>query len=195
VRTEIFTLPEASVAEPTKNRAGRLVLRAAAGAAAVAVLVVGLAGTATAEETPPESTIANVGVGSSIALTGLTESFLLTGVPGATVTGVGAVAYTVLTNNLAGYSVTVQSQTATLAPTAVGNTDSIPIGALSARDSTATAFTAVNAVGTAATATVHTQDERSAELGDALTTDFRVVIPFVNTDTYSATLDYVATTL
>ena len=155
-------------------------------------------GTASAAETPPQGVDGNVAVGSSISLTGLTPSFTLTGLSGATVAGLDAVAYNVATNNLAGYAVTVQSQTATMVADTAGNTDSIPIGALSARDGAATGtFTYAPVAGPAATdgTTVHTQPTRSAEGGDNLTTDFQVVIPFVNSDTYDATIDYVAATL
>jgi hypothetical protein len=108
-----------------------------------------------------------------------------------------AVAYNVATNNLAGYAVTVQSQTATMVADTAGNPDSIPIGALSARDGATGTFTYVPVAGPAAQdgTTVHTQATRSAEGGDNLTTDFQVVIPFVNSDTYDATIDYVAATL
>ncbi|GLZ42382.1 hypothetical protein Acsp05_60060 [Actinokineospora sp. NBRC 105648] len=143
-------------------------------------------------DTDTGSTDANVEVTTSIALTGLTPSFTLSGIPGATVTGLGAVALNVETNNLAGYSVTVQSQTATMVAGAPGNTDSIPIGALSVRETGTTPYTALSS---ATTATVHSQSTRSAEGGDALSDDYQVDIPFVNEDTYTATLDYVATTL
>jgi hypothetical protein len=42
---------------------------------------------------------------------------------------------------------------------------------------------------------VHSQEDRSVADGDELSTDFQVVIPFVNSDNYDATLNYVATTL
>ncbi len=180
----------------SKQRTGRLVVRGAVGAAVLVLGVGGLAGTASAAE--DDGTVdGNVVVGSSIVLSGLTPSFTLTGIPGATVEGLGVVDYNVETNNLAGYAVTVQSQTDTMLATAAGNLDSIPIGALSARDGGVGTFTYVpvadstSLVGT----TVHTQATRSAENGDALSTDFQVDIPFVNSDTYTATLDYVAATL
>lgn len=174
-----------------KGRAGRLVLRGAASAAAVAALAVVMSGTASAQPVE-DDTVGNVEVSSSIALTFLSEDFWLTGVPGATVLGDGAVSFNVQTNNLAGYSVTVQSETATMTPAAVGNTDAIPISALSVRDGDATVFTPVSST---APTTVHTQATRSADGGDALVNDYQVVIPFVNADTYSATLNYIAATL
>lgn len=192
MKINILTPPPVADLENGTRRCGRLILRSAVGAGAAAVLAVGLAGTASAD-TDTGSTNGHVEVSSSIVLSGLTPDFTLTGIPGATVEGVGAVTFNVQTNNLAGYAVTVQSRTATMVAAATGNTDSIPIGALSVRETGTTPYTAMTA--TAPGATVHTQATRSAQGGDALSNDYQVVIPFVNTDTYSATLDYVAATL
>jgi hypothetical protein len=177
-----------------KQRNGRLVLGGLFGAAMGLVLAAGMAGPAAAEPGIPAggSTTGNVEVGSSISVTGLTESFTLSGDVGATVSGTGAVSLTVETNNLAGYAVTVQSQTTTMAATAVGNTDSIPIGALSVRETGTTPFTTLS---DAVAVPVHTQATRSEQGGDLLGNDYKVTIPFVNEDTYTVTLDYVATTL
>ena len=177
-----------------KEHAGRLVLRGFLGAATVAALAGVMSGTAAAVpgETDVGTTTANVGVDTAIALTGLTPDFTLSGVPGATVTGLGAVVLTVETNNLAGYAVTVQSQTLTMTAGALGNDDSVPIGALSVRETGTTTYTPLSST---ETVTVHTQATRSEEDGDSLSNDYQVVIPFVNEDTYSATLDYIATTL
>jgi hypothetical protein len=145
--------------------------------------------TPAASAAPGGSTVANVGVDSGITMTGLTPSFLLTGTPGQTVTGLNEVTFNVETNNPTGYSVTVQSQTASMAPAGAGNLDTIPIAALTVRESNSTLFTPLST----GTVTVHTQAGRSANGGDALSNDFRIRIPVVNADTYSATLDYVAT--
>ncbi|TDW24388.1 hypothetical protein [Kribbella kalugense] len=164
------------------------------GVAAVAALACGGAGVAAAVPGvgSPGSTEANVAVSSAIALTGLTPSFTLTGVPGATVTGLGAVTMNVATNNLAGYAVTVESATATMAAGAPTNLDSVPIGALSVRESATTNYAALSST---VVRTVHTQSTRSIEAGDTISNDYQVVIPFVNEDTYTATLNYIATTL
>ncbi|HYQ62516.1 hypothetical protein [Actinophytocola sp.] len=180
--------------ESRRKHTGRLVLRGVLGATAVAALAGAMSGTAAAApgETDTGTTTANVAVNSAIALTGATPSFTLTGLPGATVTTNGAVTFNVETNNLAGYAVTVQSQTTTMTPGVAGNTDSIPIGALSVRETDGTAFIPVSGT---APVTVDAKDTRSAQGGDALSNDYEIVIPFVNEDTYSATLDYIATTL
>jgi hypothetical protein len=169
-------------------------LRGVIGAAAFAVFAGAMVGPASAapDDTPGGSTDASVGVNSSIAMTALTPDFTLTGIPGETTTGVAAVAFTVETNNLAGYAVTVVPTTDTLLATAPGNTDSIPIAALKVRATGTTPFTDLD---NGTPTTVHTQATRSAEGGDDFSNDYEVVIPFVNADTYTATLDYLATTL
>jgi hypothetical protein len=123
-------------------------------------------------------------------MTGLTSAFTLSGAPGDTVTSTGAVSFNVRTNNISGYTVTVQAATATLVAATLGNTDSIPISALRVREGTNT-FVALS---NTSSVTVHDQDTESAELGDALTNDYRVVIPFVNSDTYTVTINYIAST-
>ncbi len=121
-----------------------------------------------------------------------TASFTLTGAPNATVTNDAAVSYKVTTNNLAGYSVTVQAATPTLVANTPGNTDAIPIARLSVKgDAAGAAYTPMST----AAQTVHTQATRSIEAGDSLVNGYQVAIPFVNQDTYSVTLNYVATTL
>lgn len=139
-----------------------------------------------------DTTSANVDVSSAITLSALTPTFTLTGAPDATVEGLAAVTMTVTTNNLLGYSVTVQATTAAMAGGDTGNPDSIPVGALSVRETGTTGYTPLSST---AAVTVHTQAARSEEVGDDLSNDYKVVIPFVNEDTYTATLDYVATTL
>lgn len=139
-----------------------------------------------------DSTVANVQVSGAIALTGLTPSFTLVGLPGATAASVGAVNFTVTTNNLAGYAVTVQAAAPTLAATNPGNTDSIPIGALGVRETGQSLYTALSDT---SPVTVRNQPTRSAEAGDVISNDYSVTVPFVNEDTYTVTLDYIATTL
>ncbi|WP_338181486.1 hypothetical protein [Jatrophihabitans sp.] len=180
---------------------------AAVGITMAAGCVALMGGTASAApESSGGSTTANVGVETAISLSGLTPAFTLTGIPGATVTTgdvpgdqTGPVTFVVTTNNFAGYAVTVGSEDATLTPPTPGtgagqNPDTIPIGNLKVRETGATAFTPVSNLAPD-TVTVHSQTVRSAEAGDDLSTDYQVAIPFVNQDTYSATLDYIATTL
>jgi hypothetical protein len=134
-------------------------------------------------------TTVQVNVGSKITLSGVTPSFTLTGDPETTVTQNGAVALNVKTNNQTGYTVTVQADAANLTGATPGNTDVIPVSSIGVRDAGGGAFTALSA---AAPVTVHSQVDRSAGPGDALSTDFEVAIPFVNADTYSGTLTYLA---
>jgi len=157
--------------------------------------VAALPASAVPGSTSADTTVANVSVNSAINLAGLTPDFTLNGADGATVTGQNAVSMSVTTNNLAGYAVTVQAASATMVAQTAGNLDSIPIANLSVREHTTAGAGAYTAMSATSPITVHTQAARSAAIGDAITNDFTVNIPFVNEDTYSATLNYVATTL
>jgi hypothetical protein len=137
------------------------------------------------------STSAHVAVGTSITLSGLTASFTLSGDIGTTVTQNGAVTMNVLTNNLLGYTVTVRAAAATLSGTG-GNTDTIPIADLKVRETGGVAFLPLS---NSLPVLVHTQATPSGGSGDSLSNDYQVVIPNVAGDTYSVTLNYVATTL
>jgi hypothetical protein len=145
-----------------------------------------------APETSTRSTVANVEVTSSITLGGLTPSFTLTGLSTSTVDGPNAVSYNVTTNNAAGYTVTVQAATDQLAPASTTNPDRIPIGNLKVRAARSGGYTAIS---NADAFTLRTKATRSAESGDSYSDDYQVLIPFVASDTYSATLNYVATAL
>ncbi|MBL7497384.1 hypothetical protein I6A84_31595 [Frankia sp. CNm7] len=132
-------------------------------------------------------------VGSSITLTALVPSFVLAGNPGETdVTTDPAVTMLVTTNNNEGYSVTVQSTTPTLNPTLPGNSDTIPIGSLEVREAGTTTY---NPPSNTAPVLVRSQAGPSLPAGDIITNEFRITIPFVIPDTYTAVLDYVVTTL
>jgi hypothetical protein len=136
------------------------------------------------------STTAEVEVNSSITLSGLPASFTLTGDPNTTVTSNGAVTMNVLTNNLLGYQVTVQAASNVLTGS-VGNSNTIPIANLKVRETGAPVFTPMSNLVTV----VHAQLNRSGSSGDTISNDYQVDIPFVNSDTYTVSLDYVASTL
>lgn len=137
-------------------------------------------------------TSANAAVSSSITLSGLTPSFTLAGDTNTTVTQNGAVTMNVLTNNLTGYNVTVQAAASTMAGSAAGNTDTIPIGNLKVRESGGPLFTPLSNL---VPSIVHAQVTRSASGGDTISNDYQIDIPFVNADTYSVTLNYLASTI
>jgi hypothetical protein len=161
-------------------------------AGAVAAAFIGATPGSASADTSPGTTDAHVAVQPGITLTGLTSSFTLTGTPGQTVaTDPGDVVFNVETNNVAGYTVTVQSEAPNMVPAIVSNADVIAIGDLTVRNSEG-AFQALSADDAVL---VHTQPGRSANGGDALGSDYQIRIPVVNADVYSATLDYVATTL
>jgi hypothetical protein len=170
----------------------RLVQRGIVAATVAAAFTGAMGGSASAAGQSAENTTANVTVSSGITLlTGLTPSFKLAGAPGTVVTGAAAVQFNVETNNVAGYAVTVQPAKDVLLPILGGNPDFIPIGALTVKGDSAT-YTPLSFT---TPVTVHSQPDRSANGGDALTNDFQIRIPVVNADTYRATLNYIATTL
>jgi hypothetical protein len=159
------------------------------GLVAVAALPAGQALAASS----PGTTIANVDVTGAIVLSNLTPSFTLTGSPADSPFEIGAVHMDVFTNNTSGYNVTVQPET-DLLPAAPGNTDTIPVSDLSVRETTTGTYQALSLD---SPVTVFTKSARSiAAPGDALSNDyeFNTPIPDVTSDTYSATLDYIAST-
>jgi len=162
-------------------------LLAVAGLALASVVVT----TAGAQaDTSSGSTTANVVVGSTIVLSNLTPSFTLTGNPGDTPTA--TVSMTVTTNNFAGYAVTVQAASPELAPTIPGSTTSIPITDLDVREANVGSFTPMSST---TPTQVHSQPTASAAGGDTVTNNYEMTIPFVRSDTYTATLNYIASTL
>jgi hypothetical protein len=130
----------------------------------------------------------NVDVGSGITMTLSATSFTLGGIPGSTDEQLGAVGLTVFTNNATGYSVTVDAAAATLGGVLGGT---IPVSDLEVKNSAGT-YTPL-AVG--APITVHTQATPSGGTGDVLSNDYQIHIPAVAVDTYTGTLNYIATTL
>ena len=174
---------------PAAARLGTLAAGVALAAGSVALLPAGQALAATS----PGSSIANVAVDSGIAITLLTPAFTLTGIPGDTPVDIGAVTMDVFSNNATGYNVTVEAAAPNLVGTGA-NTDVIPVADLSVEETGGT--TGYLPLSSTAATTVYTQDTPSAATpGDALSNDyeFNTGIPDVTPDTYSVTLDYVAT--
>jgi hypothetical protein len=138
------------------------------------------------------NTTANAVVNSSITLSGLTPSFTLTGDPSTTVTQNAAVTMNVFTNNLTGYNVTVQAAAAAMTGSVGSNTDSIPVGDLKVRETGGALFLPLSDL---APIVVHAQISRSGSSGDTISNDYQIAFPFVNADTYSVTLNYLASTI
>jgi hypothetical protein len=159
-------------------------------AGALLVSAAGAPAWAAPGDTSEDTVVANVGVSSSITLDGLTPSFTLNGLPGDTVIGENAVSYTVNTNSAAGYTVTVQAAADELGAAEDTNDDVIPIENLQVRAADTGAFTSLSNTGAV---TLRDQDSRSDADGDEYADDYQVAIPFVADDTYSVTLNYVAT--
>lgn len=188
--------PLSTVSTPrTASSSARRLGRGLALAGAVGLLAT-IAGQLPASAAPGDvsraSTIANVGVSSSITLQGLSPSFDLNGLPGDTVEGLNAVSYTVLTNNVGGYTVGVTAASDVLSP--VGDSDdTIPIANLKVRPGGTANGGAYTSLSSTGALTLRDQDTRSDEAGDDYSDDYQVDIPFVADDTYRVTLNYVAT--
>ncbi len=142
---------------------------------------------ATGTSAPSAQSTAVTPYATAISMSGLTPSFTLTGPPNSTITQNGAVTMTVTSNS--GYSVTVQARTGSLTGATPGNTATIPIGSLQARESGSTLFQALSAT---SPLVVHQQAGPSASGGDPVSNDYQVQIPALPSDTYSVTLDYIA---
>ncbi len=188
-------LPGLTVPEGEGRRSVRLVARGLVITATAAALLsaASLSASAAPGDTSRASVTANVNVNSVISLALDQTNFDLNGTPGSTVTLAGAVTGTVTTNNAAGYSVGVVAQAATLQPTLVGNTDSIPIANLKVTNAAGVYTSLSNNPLTPVITT--TKATRSDLTGDDFSDDYRVAIPDVNSDTYTVTLDYTATAL
>jgi hypothetical protein len=131
---------------------------------------------------------ANVGVGNVLTLSGLTAAFALSGAPATTQTGLSAVTMNVKTNNRTGYNVTVQAASASMVGVTVGNTDTIPVSALTVKNN----LGVYTAMSNSAATTVALTAVKTTGIGDTVTNDYEVVIPWVNADTYSVSLNYIA---
>jgi hypothetical protein len=140
-----------------------------------------------------DDTQANVVVTGAITLTGLTNAFTLSGIPGAVATNVAAVSMRVTTNNFAGYTVTVQPLSDSLTGETAGNIDTIPTDDLNV-ERTGSGGPYVPLDSTTPVEVVH-KTSASASTGDTIENDYKITIPFVQPDTYTGTLEYVATTL
>ncbi len=127
---------------------------------------------------------------STLTLTGLTPSFTLTGPPDSTVEQEAAVTLTVTTNNPGGYTVLVRGTDQQLRA-ASGSTDTIGLERLGVRASGST--DPFQPLSTDQGVLVHRQDRASAPGGDAVSTDYQVRVPFVDSDRYSTTLEYIVT--
>ena len=137
----------------------------------------------------------SVAVASSIAFT-IAPDFALTDGPTAITTGsdvTGSVDWTVTTNSETGYSVTFAPVGVNMVGTS-GNTDVIALSTVTWDDAQNGIAGATLPAAITASNAIWTQDTRSSVGGDNHTNDFALTVPFVNSDTYSATLDYLAST-
>lgn len=135
------------------------------------------------------TTTASVEVGSAVTLEGLSSSFALPGLPGPTEGGSSAVAYRVLTNNQAGYAVSVQADTSELVP-AGPFSDAVPVRDLTVSTDGSSAHTPLSERDAV---TLHSSATRSDGAGDDYTDDYRLEVPLPADCACLVTLSYVVT--
>ena len=134
-------------------------------------------------------TTVSTGVASTLTLSGLSAAFTLSGAPTTTQTGSSAVTMNVKSNNRTGYNVTVQAAAANMTGVTAGNTDTIPVTALTVRNTAVGG--AYTAISSSSARTVTNTTVKSAAAGDTVNNDYQLVVPWVNADTYRVTLNYI----
>ena len=135
------------------------------------------------------TTVVSVGVASAVTLEGLTPSIVLPRLPGATETGSKTVAYRVLTNDPAGYTVSVQAD----APTFTADdpsADVVPIGDLEVAAGGSGAYVPVSHE---SSVTLHSAGSRTDEAGDDYVDDYQLHPSVPEGCACTATLSYVVT--
>jgi uncharacterized repeat protein (TIGR01451 family) len=139
----------------------------------------------------PDCTTSTAVAAQTISLSSLPTGFALNGLPDSVATQDEAVSMTVTTNSPTGYSVTVRATAAQLTAAIPANTSTIPIGNLQVRE---TGTSTYQPLSDQAAVSVHNQNTPSAAGGDAISNDYQALIPFIASDTYSVTLEYIAIT-
>lgn len=169
-----------------------------AATAAMALFLGGMGATASAApgDTADDTVNVSVSVADTLDLTITSTNFNLPGPAGAVVGLPDAVAYTVTTNNLGGYVVTVAAAADVLTgASTVDGTDTIPVSALTVQQDEAIDDQPQVMTGPTDAAPVElvTSLARSAADGDDYTNDYSVTIPNVTADVYTVALNYVVT--
>jgi hypothetical protein len=164
-------------------------LGAAALAVGIATALPAVPALAAPTQSSTGTTTANVDVSSVIALTNLTPSFTLAGLPGDTPIDNGAVTMNVMTNNATGYNVTVQAAGPDLSGAGGIN---IPVTDLQVNDGYSGGTAGWVPLSSTTAVQVFSQSTPSSNSGDTIVNDYRITIPTVPDGTYSGTLDYVA---
>ena len=139
-----------------------------------------------AQDTQPPCATSTVVNDRSIQLNDLTESFTLEGPADAVVVNNGAISMTVDSNNPGGYQVTVQGESGELVSRTAVDGPTIAISELFFRGNGTAEFTPLSTD----PQVVFARNAASAPDGDAVSSDFRMQMPFVDPDTYSVTLEY-----
>lgn len=173
----------------TPKRSSRLAFRAGVGAAATALLL-GLSGAPAFAETDTLNVTVNVSEALVFSVT--QSSITLDIAPG--VPDSATVSMNVLTNNPTGYDVTVAGQTANFDAALPANDGVLPIGALTVSGGDLISPQSVPGPDPASALEIASQGTASEDGGDVINTTFSMAGQNVPADTYTATLDFVATT-
>lgn len=163
--------------------------RVAAASVAGAVAAAWAVAPAQAQE-DTDTTTANIIVGGAITIADLDESFDIEGFPGDEAQTDDPVTFTVTTNNATGFNVTVQPDAAELTPADTENEDAIDFADLEVEliDDPGT-FVSLNP---AEPVEVYNQGSPTGDEGEDLAHNYELTIPFVQEDTYSGSITYVA---
>jgi uncharacterized repeat protein (TIGR01451 family) len=138
------------------------------------------------DSTDPACTATVAVTAQTISISGLTDSFTLTGQPGTTQEQDDAVSLRVDSNSPDGYTVSVQPGTQDL--TSADSPDTIPVSDLQVRGQAQQVFRALSGP-----VLVQEATGPSAEGGDLVSNDYQIDVPDVRSASYSGTLTYIAT--
>ena len=160
---------------------------------AAASIPAALQGNQARADSDTASVAVTVTVVGALTLTFIDNAINLSGAPGDTSEDLDTVSFTVTTNNATGYNITVDPDVDVLAGAAPAG-GSIPVTNLAVRDQSAGSTTPDYVNLTLDALTIHNQATPSAVAGDAITNDYRILIPAGTApNTYTGTLTYVAT--
>jgi hypothetical protein len=175
----------ASPADGLRPGVGRLFRAAMVTVMGAALLVVPV-GAASADTSG--SVEAEIVIASGLLLVGLPSGVSLTGQPGDLASETVPFTYQVFSNDMAGYTVTVQAAEDKMY---AGSSDFITVDRLEVQDGAVTPSHSWTAMSSLSAVSVYSRASRSETDGDNLSTNFQMSLPVVAAGTYTMTLDYV----
>jgi hypothetical protein len=141
---------------------------------------------------------ARVQVVTGITVSHLAESFRLGGAPGVVTANVGAMDVTVLTNNAAGYTVTVLAASEgglQPDPGLASTTGAIPWDRLEVQETGASGFRPISEKESVTVGGSSTPSGDEPDEADVVHNDFRLTVPVIDADRYTGVLTYTVTAL